>query len=148
MLSERRARMLVFRVGGERFALPLGVVNEVIDMPLVQPLPDASTRMLGIATLRGELVSIFDPRALLHAGAGESYDMTLLFTAGNRRIGLAIDDVYDPMLIDEDEIRPAPGVDAADVLVGVVRRGTDLIGVLDGEALMRAFATGDETSKE
>lgn len=140
MPSDGATRMVVFRVGSERFALPLAAVDEVVDMPAIQQLPDASTRILGIATLRGELVSIYDPRLLLHTG-GDSFGMVLLFATGNRRIGLAIDDVYDPMLIEAGEIRSAPGVDAADgLLLGVVRRGTDLIGVLDDDALLRAAA--------
>lgn len=148
MLSDGQVRMLVFRVGGERFALPLAVVNEVIDMPPVQALPDSSHRVIGVATLRGELVSVYDPRPLLQAGA-DTYDMALLFTVGNRRVGLGIDDVYDPILIEADDVRSAPGVDAADgVLLGVVRRGTELIGVLDRDALTRALCAGDEKMKE
>ena len=148
MRSDGATRMLVFRVGSERFALPLAAVNEVVDMPAIQQLPDASTNILGIATLRGELVSIYDPRPLLHAG-GDSNGLVLLFAADNRRIGLAIDDVYDPMLIEAEELRSAPGVDAADgLLLGVVRRGTDLIGVLDEDALMRAVTQKSEGVSE
>jgi purine-binding chemotaxis protein CheW len=139
MPTDSETRMLVFRVGDERFALPIGAVNEVVDMPAVQQLPDAAKNILGVATLRGELVAIYDPRALLQAG-DDSHGTVLLFASGNRRIGLAIDDVYDPMLMKADEVRSAPGVDASDgLLLGVVRRGTDLIGVLDDDALMRAL---------
>lgn len=144
MLSESARRMLVFRVGDERFALPLAAVNEVIDMPAVQQLPDASERVLGIATLRGELVTVFDPRPLLQAGTSDTHEMALLFAVGDRRAALAIDDVFDPVLIETDDVRPAPGVDAADsLLIGVVRRGSELIGVLDGDALARALRLGE-----
>jgi purine-binding chemotaxis protein CheW len=140
MLTDGDQRMLVFRVGDERFALPMAAVNEVIEMPTVQALPDSSERVLGVATLRGELVSMFDPRPLLQAGAADTHEMALLFTAGNRRVGVAIDDVFDPIVIESGEVRPAPGVDASDsLLLGVVRRGTELIGVLDGDALTRAM---------
>src|SRR3954471_5246273 len=106
-------RLLVFSLGEERFALSLAAVDEVIEMPPVQQLPDAATEVLGIATLRGELVSIYDPRSVLHAGHG-SYGAALLFTIGNRRVGIAIDDFFDPILIEAHEIRSAPGMDAAD----------------------------------
>ena len=69
-----------------------------------------------------------------------SHGTVLLFASGDHRFGLAIDDVYDPMLVEADDVRSAPGVDASDgLLLGVVRRGTDLIGVLDAGALMRAL---------
>lgn len=147
MASDASQRMVVFRVGAERFALPLAAVSEVIDLPPVQRLPDSSNDILGMATLRGELVTIYDPRPLLDAGS-DAFDMVLLFVTDTRCIGLAINDVFDPILIKTDELRSAPGVDAADgLLLGVVRRGTDLIGVLDDGALLRAFAAGDEKSK-
>jgi purine-binding chemotaxis protein CheW len=144
MANDGPQRMLVFRVGDERFALPLATVNEVIDMPVVQALPDSSERVLGVATVRGELVSVFDPRPLLQAGSADTHEMALLFAVGDRRSALAIDDVFDPVLIETDEVQPAPGVDAADsLLIGVVRRGSDLIGVLDGDALARALRLGE-----
>jgi purine-binding chemotaxis protein CheW len=144
MSTDDGTRMLVFRLGGERFALPLAAVDEVVEMPEVQPLPDSSSTVLGIATMRGELVSIYDPRALLHAGDGR-YGAALLFSTGNRRVGVAIDDVFDPILVEADAVRPAPGMDAADgMLQGVVRRGADLIGVLDADALLRALSGSEE----
>lgn len=133
------ARMLVFRLGAERFALPLADVDEVVEMPAIQPLPDAPENVLGIAALRGELVSIYDPRPLLRAGDGH-HGATLLFSNGKRRVGIAIDDVFDPILIEADAVRSAPGMDASDgLLLGVVRNGSDLIGVLDVDALLRAL---------
>jgi purine-binding chemotaxis protein CheW len=140
--------MLVFRVGGERFALPLEAVDEVIDLPPVQSLPDSSNRVLGVATLRGALVSVLDPRTILHVGA-DTYDMVLLFGVGSHRVGLAIEDVYDPIVVEPGDVRPAPGVDASDgLLLGVVRCGADLIGVLDGGALTRTLERGDGTMME
>lgn len=145
MPSDGAQRMLVFRVGAEHFALPLAAVNEVIEMPAVQTLPDSSERVLGVAMLRGELVSVFDPQPLLQAGAADTHEMALLFAVGSRRAALAIDDVFDPIVVEAEDLRPAPGVDASDsLLLGVVRRGTELIGVLDGEALTRALVAGDE----
>ncbi len=135
-MSDVAARLLVFSLGDERFAVPLAAVDEVVEMPPVHRLPDASAEVLGIATLGGELVSIYDPRSVLHAGDG-SYGVALLFTTGNRRVGIAINDFFDPILIEADELRSAPGMDAADgMLKGVVRRGTNLIGILDAGALL------------
>jgi purine-binding chemotaxis protein CheW len=137
-MSDDGERMIVFRLGGERFALPLGAVDEVIELPAVQRVPDAPPTVLGIATLRGELVSVYDPREWLQAGTGP-YGAVLLFSRGKRRIGIAVDDVFDPTTVFSEERRNAPGVDTSDgILAGVVRRGTDLIGVLDADALVHA----------
>ena len=70
MFRDGVARVLVFRVGGERFAVSLPAVDEVIESPELQRMPDAPEHVLGVATLRGELLSVYDPLALLGASGG------------------------------------------------------------------------------
>jgi purine-binding chemotaxis protein CheW len=140
MFRDGTERLLVFRTGAELFAVRLGDVHEVIDTPALQPVPDAGSRLLGVAMVRGELIPVHDPAPVLqveaaHAAAG----VVLLFVRGGKRIGLAVDDVFDAISVEAHELRPAPGSEAADgVLAGVVRRGSELIGVLDAGALLEA----------
>ncbi len=148
MFRDGAERLLVFRIGTERFAVRLGAVDEVIDAPPMQPLPDAGDTVLGLATLRGELVPIFDPRSLLNVDADVN-GAVLLFARNGRRMGLAIDDVYDAITVEEGDMRSAPGTDAADgILVGVIRRGTDLVAVLDADALLDAVTSVSEGERK
>jgi purine-binding chemotaxis protein CheW len=141
MFRDGAERLLVFRVGPERFAMALAAVDEVIDAPAVQPLPDSPPMVRGLAALRGELVSIYDPRTLLNVG-GDAQGAVLLFQRDERRIGMAIDDVYDAILVEEAEVQSAPGAEASDgILIGVVRRGNDLVAVLDADALLDGLTT-------
>jgi purine-binding chemotaxis protein CheW len=145
MFRDGVERLLVFRVGAERFGLDLRSVDEVIDAPAVQSIPDASRTILGVATIRGELITLYDPRPLLRV-EGRLDGAALLFMRDDRRVGLAIDDVYDAVAIDEAEFLKAPrgGADASDgILVGLVRRGGELIGILDANALLDAAIAGD-----
>lgn len=144
MFRDGTARVLVFRVGGERFAVSLPAVAEVIESPELQRMPDAPEHVRGVATLRGELLSVYDPLALLGArsdAARNSHDnpgATLVFSRGaGHRVGLAVDDVYDAITIAESELRGVPGSDGSDgALRGLVLRGRELIGVLDVHALL------------
>lgn len=148
MFRDGAERVLVFRVGAERFAVPLAAVDEVIDAPPMQRLPDASPSQLGLAALREELVMVYDARPLLHVSDSDASSASvadvagfagalLLFERDGRRIGLAIDDVQDAVTIDADEVRPLPGADASDrTLIGVVRRDAELIAILDVRALL------------
>jgi len=148
MFRDGVARVLVFRVGGERFAVSLPAVAEVIESPELQRMPDAPEHVRGVATLRGELLSVYDPLALLGApGAPASsaniretpvVGATLVFSrGGGHRVGLAVDDVYDTITIAESELRGVPGSDGSDgALVGLVLRGSELIGVLDVPTLL------------
>jgi chemotaxis signal transduction protein len=138
MFRDGVARLLVFRLGSERFALELAAVDEVIEVPAVQRVPDAPANVLGLATIRGELVSVYDPRPTLRVG--DRVDgAALVFAREDRRMALAIDDVFDPIVVEASELRPAPGMESSDgVLVGVVLRDGRLIAVLDADALVNA----------
>jgi len=125
-------------------------------------MPDAPEHVRGVATLRGELLSVYDPLALLGASSGgdsapseiargsaAGLGATLVFTRdGGHRVGLAVDDVYDAITIGESELRGVPGSDRSDgALMGLVLRGSELIGVLDVRALLDGVlaAPGDLT---
>ena len=138
MFRDGTLRLLVFRLGRERFGMALSAVDEVIEAPSVQPLPDAASAVLGLAMLRGEPITVYDAGRLLHvARSGERAGALLLFQRDGRRIGLAIDDVEDAMLVEEQEVRALPGVEASDrTLVGVVRRSSDLVAILDADAVL------------
>ena len=116
MFRDGVARVLVFRVGSERFAVSLPAVTEVIESPELQRMPDAPEHVRGVATLRGELLSVYDPLALMGGGGsgggapvngassgvarGPGGGATLVFSrGGGHRVGLAVDDVYDAIVI-------------------------------------------------
>ena len=138
MFRDGIARLLVFQLGAERFAVALEAVDEVIDAPAVQPLPDASPDIRGIATLPGGLVTVYDPRRLLNTGAGID-GAALLFRRDDRRVALAVDEVCDALVVNEHELLGVPGGNGSDtMLIGVIRRGNELIAVLSANALLDA----------
>jgi len=149
MFRDGVTRFLVFRIGAERFGVELPAVDEVIDAPCIQTIPDAPATVLGVATIRGELITVYDPRPLLRVD-GPLDGAALLFVRDERRVGVAIDDVYDAIKIEDGDLLKAPSgaADAADgILVGLVRRAGELIGILDANALLDAAIAGDGERK-
>jgi len=153
MFRDGGERLLVFRVGAERFGVALAAVREIVDSPVVRRLPDAAPSLLGIATVRGELVPLYDGRVVFEVEAasdGSTTGAALLFSVEGRCVALAIDDVFDPVLVEEQELRPMPGAGADVMIRGLVRRGGDLVAVLDDAVLLDtmlaiASGTGGET---
>jgi chemotaxis signal transduction protein len=125
-------------VGNERFGVPLSDVDEVVDAQTIQRVPDAAAAVLGVASIRGMLVTVYDPRPLLFVDGAVDAAM-LLFARGDRRVALAIDDVFDPVIFAEGELLPVPsGMESDGIVIGVVRRESTLTAVLDTNALFRA----------
>lgn len=59
---------VLLRVNGERYALAIRAVREVVASPAITPLPTAPAAILGVFNLRGEIVPILDTASLLGLG--------------------------------------------------------------------------------
>ena len=115
---------LVARVDGERFAFPIGEIEEALDEPRVASVPLAPPGLLGQLPYRDRMIRAFDAAWVLGlsrvrpaAGAGTA----LVFRAGDERLALVVDDVEDLVAVAREDVRPVPaGADGEGVLRGVV----------------------------
>jgi chemotaxis signal transduction protein len=105
-------------------------------------VPDAADTVLGVTSIRGALTTVYDVRSLLSSG-GTADGALLVFDRGDRRIAVAIDDVFDATLVESGEMLPVPRRAASDgLLSGMLRRGSDLVAVLDTDAFLSAAMSG------
>ena len=138
-----RVELLLFRAGGELFALPLAAVEEAIEAPALHPLPEMPAAMVGVFRLRERLVPTYSPAAALGVHVALPVAAALLARAGERRLALAVDEVEDVMELDLASLREPPVVEDTDgILLGVARFGRDLVGVLEADALIVACLGG------
>ncbi len=138
-VAEEARAFLVFRVGRELFALLLDRVEEAIDVESVQRLPEMSETMLGVIAYRAGLVPLYGPSRPLGAVLDAAPRAALILAMPDGRSALAVDDVDDVLTLGREAVRRSPVELGDGVLVGIARRGTDLIGVLDADALVAAF---------
>ena len=134
------AELLLFRVGPELFATGLADVEEAVERAELHTLPHMPPAMLGVFELRGSLVPLYSPARALGVALAQGA-ATLVLSGDGRRIAVAVDEVSDVVQLDMSTIRPAPpAADPERILLGIVRRGGDLVGVVDGAALVAACA--------
>jgi chemotaxis signal transduction protein len=94
---------------------------------------------LGVFQLRGQLLSVYTPERLLGVARETEASVVLVLRAGEKRIGLALDDVDEVIAVDMDSLRrPAPREAADGLLLGIARHGGELVAVLDVRALAAA----------
>lgn len=139
---------LTFVLGEEEYAVAIERVREVMRAPPITEVPHAPPDVLGVATVRGEVVAVFDPRRRLRlpgsapaAGAGR----LVIVDAGEGPCGLLVDAVANVVRLRPGSIEACPqgiGGASADCLAGIGRQGERLFTVLDLGAFLRRPAAG------
>lgn len=131
MASEQIAptrALLGFIVGGERYALPLSSIREILRPLPVTEVPRAPHGVMGVVSVRGTVTTLIDLRMRLrvNADAPVATNRILLVDQGSELIGLFVDAVLQVYRLREDEVELAPalGGDAPPHIVGIGRPGT------------------------
>ena len=131
--------LLLFRVGRELFAAELAAIEEAVELPPVHPLPEMRGTLRGAFEHRGRMIALYSPAAILGHPVTPDVPVALVARAGERRIGLVVDDVEDVMHLALEEMHDPPMLGHADgVLLGVARHGAALVALVDVEALLAA----------
>ncbi len=119
-------RLLLFRTGGQVFAVEAGAVREILPAPPSTRIPGAPAAVRGLINVRGTLVTVVDAALAIGlaaapaSGSGEAGGDTLvLVEQGSHPIGLAVDEVLDLVTVGDGALQ----ADAASsgVRPGVVR---------------------------
>lgn len=129
--------LLLFRVGAELFALELIEVEEALDLPELNPLPEMEHGMVGVFSLRETLLPAYAPDEVIGVQP-ESLSTVLVLRGRDRRLALAVDDVEDVATVALSELRDAPVAEGDGLMLGVFRHGARLVALLDADTLLSA----------
>lgn len=100
-------QLIVFHVGEEEFAVPIGGVREIVRAGPVTPIPDSPDFIKGLINVRGDIVATIDlkNRFSLSAEAVESKHV-LITQQEENLFGLLVDEVTEVLRIPQTEIKP------------------------------------------
>lgn len=134
-------RIVVFMLEGQRYGLPIAVVQEIQQIVALSEIPDESGAVVGVINLRGAVVPVMDLRRMLGM-AQKDYDLQtpMVFVRSPRgMVSLVVDEVEDVVEVPEGSMQSASEVFAlADRLVGVCRLDSGPVFVMDIERLVPA----------
>ena len=144
--QRERREMLVLKAGARLLGVFADEANSVTEWREPTPLPRAPGAILGVVSIRGCMLTLLDPLALLdESQAVESATPSFIVALrGDEQLALAVDRVERIIEIFVDEIEPLARSNAASVLRGIVGRGRELIVVLDLQELFSTATRGDE----
>ncbi|HEX2189650.1 MAG TPA: chemotaxis protein CheW [Longimicrobiaceae bacterium] len=139
--EEAAFRGVVFLLGCELYACDVRLVEEVVTGERVHPLPDLPRPLLGVVRLRGSLVPVLDLAPGLGLRLESDAPDVLVLDAGERRIGVAVDEAREVAAFPAEAVRPAPrrGTEQEEHVLGVARAGDSLVTLLDLAAVLENF---------
>lgn len=135
---------LTFGIGGQLFALEVGMVREILDEQPMAILPEAPPDVLGLIDVRGEGVMVMDVSHRLgvqpDAAGGRRVVVIERDGTSGRSVGVIADQVLSVVEIAPDGIEPAPrmghGGPRNGLLRGVARLNGRLVMLLDKGLLL------------
>jgi purine-binding chemotaxis protein CheW len=140
--SDREA-MLLFRIGGEWYAVRLADVREIFQEYEVTSVPCTPPFILGVTNVRGEILSMTDPAQLMGIGKIVGTDGTrppaVVINFGGVTTAVVTDEIGDIVEVPNNAIEPPVSIidrTQAEFVAGSVCIGDSMVGLLDVERVL------------
>jgi purine-binding chemotaxis protein CheW len=126
-----------FRLDGAPYALPVERIREIARVGAVTPVPRVPAAVLGVVSLRGEMLQLIDLRRRLGLppAARSRGQRILVVTAGESVAGLLVDAVTEVLRIAEPTLKAAPP-GSSEFIWALHERGPEFVSLLDPERVV------------
>ncbi len=118
-------KIVTFSLGEQMFGIDMRSLIEIREWEAPTPLPSVPAYIKGVTNLRGTVVPVVGlaerlgwKPSVLHARS-----CILVVTIAGKQAGFLVDEVADIIMINEDDIQPAPDVEISEqnVIAGLVQ---------------------------
>jgi purine-binding chemotaxis protein CheW len=124
--------ILTFSLGGEAFGVPLTQVLEILGVRTITRVPRSPPDVVGVCTVRGELVTVIDTRQRLEPGAPRASNRGRILvtnTWDGEKVGLMVDEVLGVERFSQNQIEVTAGVLIGDIsshIESIARKGSQV----------------------
>lgn len=142
--SAEFTEFVVFRVGGETYAVAASSVSSVFKLCEMAVVPGAPVFVRGLTLFKGQVLPVLDLRVLIGASAGALSDLARVVAIGGElaEFGLLADSIEGIRRVTPDQTLPAPRQSDTDRTPFVSGMTRDAVLLLDADALVRLFHGG------
>lgn len=143
--AEQFTQLVSFRIGNEEFGVEILVVQEIIRLPSITPIPNAPKFILGMINLRGKIIPVVDLRKRLRItgrkpSQNERTTRVLIVEMHSSVTGFIVDSVSEVMRVSPSDIEPTPNLVAsaieAEYIKGVIKLPGRLVVILDFKKIL------------
>ncbi len=138
--------LMGFKLGEEEYAVDIMQIKEITIPTEMTPIPRAPEYILGILSLRGSILPVFDAKKRIGLPARERTNRTRIIIVNHQgeEVGLLVDGVTSAAHIPSSAIEPPPpilkGVEA-EYITGVGRVDDRMMIIMDIEEVCRMEET-------
>ena len=136
------AHMVILKSGGGYFGIDINIVQEIVLMQEITPVPGSAIHVAGMTDLRGLVVPVTEFAMLLGRDpTGRTDDTRILVVEhASEHIGLVVDAVTEVMMVDGDKIGDATtvGNQEHEFIMAVAKLEEHLVSLVDIDRLLVA----------
>lgn len=139
-VSNERVQLIVFKLAGEEYALPIEQIKEVVLTPDVAQIPHTPSYIKGVANIRGNVIAILDLEEKFNLVSDvselKSAHYTLVIESEEHKGGILVRDVPNTLTVKKSELDNTESVMQyssldEDCINGIVKIDQRLVILLD-----------------
>ena len=128
-------QLVVFSLGGEEYALPIGSVHEIIRFTEPRSVASDQPWIHGVIGLRGKIIPIYDLAARMGLPAPEEeLGKIVIVETGTGQAGVVVGDVEEVLTVTAEQLEAVPSADLQ-TIESIAKIGDRLVILLNPEGL-------------
>ena len=129
-------QLVVFSLGSEEYALPIGSVHEIIRFAEPRTVASDAAWIRGVIGLRGKIIPIFDlaARMELEIAAESEAGKIVIVESGTGQVGIMVDEVEEVLTVSSDQLEDVPSANS-DSIEAIAKIEDRLVILLNPEGL-------------
>ena len=138
-------QLVVFSLGSEEYALPIGSVHEIIRYTEPRTVASEAAWIRGVIGLRGKIIPIFDLASRMELDTvGSEPGKIVIVESGNGQVGVMVDEVEEVLTVTSEQLEDVPSANS-DSIEAIAKIEDRLVILLNPEGLF-ARAGADEVA--
>ena len=138
---------LTFRLGHEEYGIEILKVQEIRGYDAITQIANSPEFIKGVVNLRGIIVPIVDMRIKFDLGPAQydQFTVVIILNVAGRVMGMVVDGVSDVLTLEDEQIRPTPGLGSiidTEYIMGLGTVDERMLILIDIEKLMGSSDMG------
>jgi purine-binding chemotaxis protein CheW len=136
-------QLVVFSLGSEEYALPIGSVHEIIRFTEPRTVASDADWIRGVIGLRGKIIPIFDLASRMELdAAGSEPGKIVIVESGTGQVGVMVDEVEEVLTVTSEQLEDVPSA-ASDAIEAIAKIEDRLVILLNPAGLFARSGADD-----